>query len=108
MKEIFTKNQTVIFRTLGILMFLIAFSVYFWITPKQGVSENEIAARNVARMEARIGGASSASTKAQKPKHTPIMKSYKETQAKQMRYMLILSMIVGVGFLGYSFVKKRS
>jgi len=107
MKEIFIKNQTIIFRSLGSLMFVIAFAAFFWTTPKQGLSENEKASRNIARMEARMAGGSSSTSQAQKPKHAPIMKSYKDTQAKQMRYLLILSMILGVGFLGYSFVKKE-
>ena len=56
-------------------------------------------------MEAKISGSSSSKTK-QKPSSSPIMKSYKDTQATQMRYALILLMIVGIGSLGYSFVKK--
>lgn len=95
-----------IFRSLGAVMFLIAFVIFFWTTPKQGLSENEIAARNVARMEASIAGSTS-SSKSSKAANAPIMKSYKDTQAKQMRYALILAMVLGIGFLGYSFISKK-
>ncbi len=107
MKEIFIKYQTIIFRSLGSLLFIIAFVVFFWTTPKEGLSENEKAARSIARVEARVATSSSSASRAKKPSHLPIMQSYKDTQAKQMRYLLILSMILGVGFLGYSFVKKK-
>jgi len=107
MQEIFIKNQTMIFRSVGGLMFVIAFVVFFWTTPKEGLSQNEKAARNVARMEASMSRGSSNSSSVSKSKNSPIMKSYKDTQAKQMRYLLIISMILGVGFLGYSFVRKK-
>ena len=87
-------------------MFFIAFVIFFWTTPKDGISENEKAARNVARMEARMAGESSSSSQASKPTSSPIMKAYKDTQAKQMRYALIITMILGAGFLGYSFIKR--
>lgn len=105
--EFYKKNQTIIFRFVGGLMFIIAFVIFFWTTPKEGLSENEKAARNVARMEASMAGGSSKASKASTPSKSPIMKAYKDTQAKQMRYLLILSMILGVGFLGYSFVKRE-
>ncbi len=105
--EFFKKNQVIIFRSFGGLMFVIAFVMFFWTTPKEGLSENEKAARNVARMEARMSGSSSSATKSTKPSHAPIMQSYKDTQAKQVRYLLIISMILGAGFLGYSFVRRN-
>ncbi len=107
MKEIFLKHKIIIFRTLGILLFVLAFVMLFWTTPKEGLSENEQAARNIARMEASLSGSSSVSSQVKKNSPSPIMKAYKQTQAKQMRYLLILLMIVGVGFLGYSFIKKK-
>ena len=105
--EFYKKNQTIIFRFVGGVMFIIAFVIFFWTTPKEGISENEKAARNVARMEARIAGASSSASKTSKRSKSPIMKSYKDTQAKQLRYALIVTMIIGAGFLGYSFVRKK-
>ena len=106
MKEIFIKHQIIIFRFLGTLMFLVAFVMFFWTAPKEGLSENEKAARNIARMEAKIVASSISSSQAKKHSNSPIMKSYKEIQAKQMRYLLIFSMILGAGFLGYSFMRK--
>ncbi len=106
MKEIFIKHQTIIFRSLGALMFVVAFAMFFWTTPKEGLSENEKAQRSIARIEARIASGSSSASKV-KSSHSPIMQSYKDTQAKQMQYLLILFMVFGAGFLGYSFVKKK-
>lgn len=105
--EFFNKYQTIIFRSLGGVMFLIAFVALFWTTPKEGLSENEKAAINIARMEARMAGNSPSISKAQTSSKSPIMKSYKDMQAKQLRYALIVLMIIGAGFLGYSFIKKE-
>jgi len=107
MKELFIKHKTIILRSLGALMLLIGFVVYFWVTPKEGVSANEIAAANVARMEAKVAGGSSSSKSKSKHTESPFMKKFKETQEKQFRYMTIILMILGVGFLGYSFIKPR-
>ncbi len=103
--KFFIKHQKVILRTLGSLLVVISFAIYFWTTPKKGLSENEIAAANVARMEARIAGQMGAAAP-QKPKHSPFLETYKQTQAKQLRYTLIIMMILGVGFLGYSFIRR--
>ena len=106
MKEIFIKNKIIIFRTVGALMLVVGFSVYFWTTPKEVLTQNEIAAANVARMEASVARSSS-SAKASKPSNTKFLKELKETQKKQLRYLVILTMILGAGFLGYSFMPKR-
>ncbi len=42
-------------------MLLIGFAVHFWVTPKEVLTQNDIAALNVARMEARISGGSGSS-----------------------------------------------
>lgn len=107
MKELFIKHQTVIFRTLGGLMLVIGFAAHFWTTPKAALTENEIAAANVARIEARIAGGSSTQQSSKKPTESPFLKKYKETQAAQFKFLTILAMIFGVGFLGYSFIKKE-
>jgi len=104
--EFFLKHKTVILRTLGGLMILIAFMVHFWVTPKEGLSEVEMAAANVARMEASVAGPSS-SSKAAKQSASQYIEELKNTQEKQMKYLTILSMVLGVGFVGYSFVKKE-
>jgi len=107
MKELFIKYQTVILRSVGALMLVVGFATHFWTTPKDALSENEIAAANVARMEARAAGGSGTQQKSQKPKESPFLKKYKETQAAQFKFLTIFIMIFGVGFLGYSFIKKK-
>lgn len=105
--EIFLKYKIVIFRSLGGLMLLIGFSVHFWATPKEGISANEIAAANVARMEAKVAGQNSQQSKASKKNDSKYLDELKNTQAKQMQYLTIVAMILGIGFLGYSFIPKR-
>jgi len=107
MKELFIKHQTTIIRIAGALMLIIGFAVHFWTTPKEGFTENDIAAANVARMEAQVAGGSSSVSKPKKPTESPFLKKYKETQAAQFKYLTIIVMILGVGFLGYSFIKKE-
>ncbi|MCW8894717.1 hypothetical protein [Sulfurimonas sp.] len=106
MKEIFLKNKILIFRTLGSLMLIVGFAIYFWTTPKEALTQNEIAAANVARMEASVLRGSS-STTVSKPSSTKFLKEFKEAQKKQVRYFVILTMIFGAGFLVYSFIKPN-
>ena len=108
MKELFIKYKTVILRTLGVLMLIIGFAVHFWVTPKEGFTQNEIAAANVARMEARAMGDSGSFKKSSKSSSAEILKELKNAQEKQMRYFTIIAMIIGVGFLGYSFIKTKN
>ena len=103
--EVFLKYKTVILRTVGILMLVIGFSVHFWVTPKEGLSANQRAAANVARMEAKVAGKAN-NGKSAKKDDSKFLKELKNTQAKQIKYLTIIAMIFGVGFLGYSFVKK--
>lgn len=105
--EFFKKYQIIIFRSVGSFLFIVSVAAFFWTAPKKGFTENEIAAANVARMEARMAGQSSSSTQAQKPNKSPFLKTYKDTQAKQLRYALIVLMILGAGFLLYSFISKK-
>lgn len=109
MIEIVKKHKTVLLRTLGALLLIVGFAVNFWTTPKKGLTKSEIAAANVARMEASVQG-SSASKKAKeaaKPDTSPFLKHYQSTRSKQIKYITILAMIVGVLFLLYSFFKKE-
>jgi len=103
--EYFNEHKIIIFRTLGSLMLVISLAAFFWTAPKKGFSENEIAAANVARMEARMAGQNGIAQK-EKPKKSPFLKKYKDMQEKQMRYALIVLMITGGMFLLYSFLKK--
>ncbi|NCO00805.1 MAG: hypothetical protein GW906_03135 [Epsilonproteobacteria bacterium] len=103
--EFFLKYKTVIFRTVGSLMLLIGFVTYFWATPKEGYSESDVAAANVARMEASISGGSSTKSEA-KQSSSKFLDELKNTREKQIRYLTIMAMLFGIAFLIYSFVKK--
>lgn len=108
MKEIFIKNKIVILRTLGMLMLVIAFVVHFWATPKEGFTKNEMAQRNLDRMESHALRDSGASSKPQKSSSAKVMQELKNKQKKQMEYLTIIVMILGIGSLGYSFIKPKS
>ncbi len=88
-------------------MLLIGFVVHFWATPKEVLTQNEIAAANVARMEAKVAGGSTKSKKSKKKDDSKFLEELKNTQAKQLQYLTIIAMIMGVGFLGYSFIKPK-
>ena len=107
MKEIFLKYKIVIFRVLGVIMLLVGFAIYFWETPKEGMSQSEIAAANVARMEASVSGSSSSSAKETiKPNGSKFLEEFKNSKKKQLEYLTIFSMIFGAVFLFYSFFGK--
>jgi hypothetical protein len=82
-------------------------AAFFWKTPKRGYTENEIAAANVARMEARIAGEIGGNTQTNKPDTSPFLEKFQDTREKQIRYALILMMIFGLGFLVYSFISGK-
>ena len=105
--EFFLKHKTVIMRSAGALMLVIGFAIHFWATPKEGISANDRAAANVARMEAKVKGQSLAQGKASKKSDAKFLDELKGTQAKQLKYLTIIAMVLGVGFLGYSFMPKR-
>lgn len=108
MNEIFIKHKITIFRTLGVLMLVVGFVIHFWATPKKVLTQNEIAAKNVARIEARIAREQRGETRQKKESSSSeILKHLKDTQAAQQQYLTIFSMLLGIGFLGYSFVKKK-
>jgi hypothetical protein len=105
--EYFLKHKIIIFRTVGALMLLVGFAIHFWVTPKEGFSEVDIAAANVARMEASVKGHGGSAKKAHKPDTSKFLEEFKNTQAKQRQYLTIIAMILGIGFLGYSFLPKK-
>ena len=105
--EYFRKNSIVILRSLGALMLVIGFTIHFWSMPQKGLSANEKAAANVARMEAKVTGSSSKSKKSTKKDSSDFLQELKKTQAQQLQYLTIIAMLFGVGFLGYSFVPKK-
>ena len=101
--EFFKKNKIIVLRSIGGLMLFISFILYFWDAPQKKLTQNERAAANIARMEAKV---SSATTSRTKNEGSKFLQNLKETQDKQLRYMLIFFMIFGLGFLGYSFIKR--
>ncbi len=103
--EFLLKHKTIIIRSIGAIMLVIGFIAFFWATPKEGVSANELAAANVARMEAQTSGSSSGDVSAKK-EEAKFLEKFKETRENQLKYLMIIMMIAGVGFLGYSFLKK--
>jgi len=104
--EFFLKHKIVILRSVGSLMLVVGFVVYFWSMPKKGMSANQRAAANVARMEAKVAGSSSKKSPA-KASDSKFLDELKKTQATQLKYLTIMLMVLGVGSLGYSFIKKE-
>ena len=107
MREIFLKHKIAIFRILGSVMLIVGIAAYFWLAPKEVVTENEIAAANIARMEASVSGSSSASGKSSQPSASKFIEELKNAQKKQVEYMTILAIVLGAGFLLYSFMGKK-
>jgi hypothetical protein len=103
--ELFLKYKILILRTVGVLMLIVGFAVQFWTMPKEGLTKVELAAANVARMESKMQGSGSGTKKA--TSSNKYLKELKNKQAKQVRYLTIIAMVLGVGFLGYSFIKKK-
>lgn len=105
--DFFLKYKTIILRSMGAFMLVVGFAVHFWVTPSKGLSENDKAAARVARMEASAKGQDSKKSASTKKDDTKFLEKLKDTQAQQLQYMMILVMLFGVGFLGYSFIPKK-
>lgn len=107
MKEIFIKNKIIIFRTVGGIMFLVGLVMLFWTDPKEvALSENEIAAANIARIEATVRGRSSDLKQVPKPDSSTFVEELENNQKKQEEQLIILSMLFGALLLIYSFIPK--
>ena len=104
--EFFLKHKVIVLRSIGILMLLVGFAVHFWTRPQTAVTENEIAAANVARMEASVAGHSKSTKKAQ-PDLSHLTKSLTRAQQQQAKYITIFAMILGILLLIFSFLKKE-
>ncbi len=105
--EFFKKHQKEIVRAIGALLLIVGFVINFWVTPQKAVSANDIAAANLARIEASVQGGSGTQKVKKKPDTSHISKALKVTRQKQMKYLTIFSMILGALFLAYSFLKKE-
>lgn len=108
MKEIWVEYKIIILRTLGVLMLVVGFAVHFWATPKEGLSKNEIATINAQRMESYATRGSESSVNKPQSSSAKVMQELKSKQKKQMEYLTIIIMILGVGSLIYSFIKSKS
>jgi Na+/H+ antiporter NhaC len=95
------KNQKLAFKVTGVNFLLMALVLLFWSQPKMVLSENEKAAANVARMEAKAKGNSAPSSTGN------IMQEHHQSQKKQLRIFLIIMTISGAVLLGYGFLKKE-
>ncbi|MBE0498194.1 MAG: hypothetical protein IBX43_03000 [Campylobacterales bacterium] len=99
----FKHNKRLAYKITGANFLLMALVLLFWSQPKEGLSENEKASANVARMEAKVSSAGGS-----KPLPPPnFMQEHQETQKKQLRIFLVIMVIAGAGFLGYGFLKKE-
>ena len=105
--DLLIQYKIVIMRSLGAIMLVVSFAVHFWTVPQEGLSANQRAAANVARMEAKVAGKGTSSKQSSKKDDSKFLQELKKTQKKQMEYLTILAMIFGIGFLGYSFLPKK-
>ncbi|MEA2073721.1 MAG: hypothetical protein U9O86_09065 [Campylobacterota bacterium] len=104
--EYFLKHQTVILRVVGGLFILVGFVVHFWVVPPKGISKNDLAAANLARMEASVAGSNKKQSSSKKDEST-FLNELKEKQKKQLEYLTIIIMVLGALSLGSSFIKKK-
>ncbi|MEA2111673.1 MAG: hypothetical protein U9P71_06445 [Campylobacterota bacterium] len=107
MKKWLKTNQIIVSRSLGAFLLVVGLGAFFWVNSSgSGVNVTEQrAAERVARMEARTSGTSTATSKQQsKADYTEV---YTDRSKEQMKFMLIIMMFLGLGSLGYSFIKKE-
>ena len=106
MTQWINKHKKVVARTLGILLLVGGIAALFWEKKDTALIEaNKAAEANIKRMEASLPH-SSGSVKKQES-HSPYMKAYLQKQQEHLRYLVILAIIGGIVFLGYSFIKKK-
>jgi len=103
---LFLKYQQIILRAGGGFMLLIAFVIHFWYIPQTGVSQNDLAAARVARMEASVLISKSTKSNKRQSDTSKYTEALKDTQKKQMEYLTVIVMIFGFLALGYSFVPR--
>lgn len=108
--DFFLKYRTIILSSIGALLLVFGMLTYFLYTPpKEEMGENDKAAERIARMEAQAKGSSSAKA----PSHSvqrgtsTFTLGMREMQNQQMKYLLILLALLGIGFLIYRFTKKK-
>jgi drug/metabolite transporter (DMT)-like permease len=99
-------RQQLLSMILGALMLVAGIAMLFWDNRGSAeLSEEQMAAERVARYEARMqqqmqGGSGP------EPDKPLLSKRFEAHQQKQLRYAVILLLVGGVGFMGYSFYRK--
>ena len=104
MREWIKKHQQKLSMGIGIMMLLIGTAMLFWDNRGNAVSDEErIAAERVARYEARMQAQMTGTVEPEKPLFST---KFQERQEEQLRYAVILLIIGGIGFMGYSFYRR--
>ena len=102
------ENKIIILRTFGSLLLILGFMVHYWNVEQKNLSENDKAALRVARMEAHAEGLKdSTSQEVSKKGSSEFLSHLKKAQKQQLEYFTIVAMILGVGFLGYTFIPTK-
>lgn len=92
---------------LGIVLLVVSVGILFWDNSGSASVEEERAAANIARMEARAQARMNGQPMPKEEKKPYFMQQYKEKQEQQLRYALIIMILVGVGFVGYGYFTKE-
>ncbi len=89
---------------LGALMIVGAMGMLFWSTMNTPVisQEEKHAQASIARMQARTKGTSVTHSTTQ----TSTLEQYYKSRDQQLRYLMIVMIISGLGLLTYGFLKK--
>jgi len=99
--DIVKRYQKQLSLIIGVFFILLYIVLYFWDNKESTVlSENEIAARNIARMEARMDSDRASAGSSEKYKRV------KFEHKDQSQSFLILLLLFGVGLSGYGYIKK--
>lgn len=92
---------------LGILLLVVSVAMLFWDNSGSATAEEERAAANVARMEARAKARMNGQPLPKEEPKPIFHERLKKRQEEQLRYALILMVIFGVGFVGYGYFRKE-
>ena len=98
------KHQQKLSMGLGVIMLLIGIAMLFWDNRGNAVGKEErLAAERVARYEARMAAQMQGTAEPDKPL---LSTHFEEHQKTQLRYAVILMIVGGMGFMGYSLYRR--
>ena len=104
MQEWIKKHQQKLSMGIGAVLLIAGVAMLFWDNTGDAVSaEERAAAERVARYEARMAAETAGQTQPDKPLFSS---KFQERQEEQVRYAVILLIIGGAGFMGYSFYRR--